>query len=67
MCSSDLINCRLFVHEGIEYTEPPKAMIINAILKSVYSEQKIESATKKDYQLPDNLQRFFNGLGREED
>ena len=66
LCGDD-INCRLFVHEGIEYTEPPKAMIINAILKSVYSEQKIESATKKDYQLPDNLQRFFNGLGREED
>lgn len=35
LCGDD-VDCRIWVHEGIEYNEPPKAMIINAILKEVY-------------------------------
>ena len=58
------VDCRVWIHEGIEYNEPPKAMIINAILKEVYSEQKINTAKKDKYVLPYNLQVFFDGLNK---
>ncbi len=58
----DSVDCRVWTYEGVEYSEPPKAMIINAILKSVYSGQKKEPVIKTEYKLPDNLQRFFDGL-----
>ena len=37
-------------------------MIINAILRAVYSRQDTVSARKREYRLPDNLKRFFDGL-----
>jgi hypothetical protein len=37
-------------------------MIINAILKSVYGKRKIEPCTQAKYELPENLQRFFDGI-----
>ena len=60
----DATDCRVWNYEGIEYTEPPKAMIINAILKAVYGERKIEACKAKGYELPNNLQRFFDGVER---
>ncbi|MGH3982945.1 MAG: DUF2703 domain-containing protein, partial [Pseudonocardiaceae bacterium] len=32
----DQIACRVWVHHGQEYTEPPPAMIVEAILRHVY-------------------------------
>ena len=61
LCGDD-IDCRVYVYEGAEYSFPPKAMIINAILKSVYGEQRIEPCTQAKYELPENLQRFFDGI-----
>jgi|SRR5690554_2721815 hypothetical protein len=58
----DSVDCRVWTYEGIEYSEPPKAMIINAILSAVYNRQDTVSARKREYRLPDNLKRFFDGL-----
>ena len=61
----DSVDCRVWEYEGREYNEPPKAMIINAILQFVYNDKKMESA-EKEYKLPDNLKLFFEGLERKE-
>ena len=58
----DEVECRVWIYEGVEYQEPPKAMIINAILKHVYSGNKEVKIEKKKYELPKNLELFFNGL-----
>jgi len=58
----DEVDCRVWVYQGVEYTEPPKALIINAILKAVYGGQLQDSAPRQEYKLPENLRRFFAGL-----
>lgn len=63
----DNVDCRVWVYEGIEYNEPPKIMIVNAILKAVYSGRKINTVKKEDYVLPNNLQVFFDGLNNKKE
>lgn len=58
----DSVDCRVWEYEGIEYTEPPKEMIINAILKAVYGGQSISQASQMEYTVPENLKVFFAGL-----
>mgnify|MGYP003548533795 FL=1 len=58
----DEVDCRVWTYEGTDYTEPPKEMIINAILKYIYSEQdsiKKEVPQTDVYEIPANLERFF--------
>jgi hypothetical protein len=54
------INCRVWVHRGREYTEPPTEMIVDAILRHVYG-ATTRTAPAAPYALPENLQRFFAG------
>jgi hypothetical protein len=56
------IDCRIWVWQGEEHTEAPPAMIVDAILRGVYSEQApaIPAATAA-VEVPDNLARFFAG------
>ncbi len=61
LCGDD-IDCRVWVYQGVEYTEPPRAMVVDAILKTVYRGQESEVSKHVHYQLPDNLERFFRGL-----
>ena len=35
LCGDD-VDCRVWVYQGKEYTSPPKAMIVDAILRAVY-------------------------------
>jgi glutaredoxin len=61
----DEVDCRVWVYEGKEYNVPPKAMIIDAILREVYSDKKAQLNDKVDreaYQLPENLQQFFESI-----
>jgi hypothetical protein len=56
------IACRVWVHEGQEYTEPPVAMILDAILRGVYAGPVVTyEAEAERYELPENLERFFAG------
>lgn len=55
----DTVDCRVWTYEGLEYTVPPKELIVDSILKTVYSRKK--AANKETpFILPDNLKRFFN-------
>lgn len=56
----DSIDCRVWTYENKEYTEPPKAMIINAILKEIYNDKiKETNEIKEEYVFPENLEKFF--------
>jgi hypothetical protein len=58
----DQIACRVWVHRGREYTEPPVAMIVDAILEHVYSGPSPRARGEApSYELPENLARFFSG------
>jgi hypothetical protein len=54
----DQIACRVWVHRGREYTEPPVAMIVDAILARVYGPSS-GAPVAGNYELPDNLAHFF--------
>ena len=57
----DQIACRVWLHRGHEYTEPPVAMIVDAILGHVYRRSPAPSALESEpYELPENLTRFFS-------
>jgi hypothetical protein len=58
----DQIACRVWVYHGEDYTEPPAAMIVEAILREVYGGTS-GSAPVRRYELPANLQRFFADKG----
>lgn len=60
LCGDD-VDCRVWVYEGVEYNEPPKEMIVNAILREVYGSNN-NNITKRDYVLPENLRIFFDGI-----
>lgn len=52
----DNTSCRVFVHDGEEYEEPPVSMIIDGILSVLYGKKQNE---EKVYILPENLNNFF--------
>lgn len=66
LCGDD-VDCRVWVYDGVEYSEPPKAMIVNGILQAVYRQRKKTAADEGGYELPDNLRRFFAGIKRKAD
>ncbi|MEL7658612.1 MAG: DUF2703 domain-containing protein, partial [Bacillota bacterium] len=58
----DSVDCRVWEYEGKEYNEPPAAMIINAIMKEVYSSTNTSPSDLSEYVLPENLKTFFAGV-----
>jgi hypothetical protein len=55
------IACRVWVHGGEEYTKPPVAMILDAVLREVYGGTVVQLQTEAQaYELPDNLARFVD-------
>jgi len=54
----DHIDCRVWVFGGREYTEPPRELIVDAVLRQMYG-QLTAQFENQPYELPDNLQRFF--------
>ena len=68
MCEScgdlcgDEVDCRVRIYQGKEYTKPPKAMIIEAILKEVYSGVISDNQEQNEYQIPENLRRFYQSM-----
>ena len=55
----DEVDCRVWVFQGQEYTVPPKAMIVDAILREVYGGGAPPQCGDEEFVLPDNLKRFF--------
>lgn len=67
LCGDSAVDCRVWVYEGVEYTEPPKSMIVNAILKEVYGESKVNFSKDVKYEIPKNLITFFEGFDKRGD
>jgi hypothetical protein len=59
--NSGPVNCRVWVFQGQEYTEAPKAMIVDAILREVYRNTSPEEPPIRPRETPENLHRFFAG------
>jgi len=60
----DSVDCRVWTYQGVEYNQPPKAMIINALLQAIYgapAEQPADNAIES-YQLPENLKKFYEAM-----
>lgn len=60
LCGDD-VDCRVWVYQGQEYTVPPKAMIIEAILKEVYA-NNTTNEEEKEYMIPENLKHFYASM-----
>ena len=57
----DNVDCRIWLFNGEEYKIPPKALIIEGILKSVYGSETTD-IEKTEYTLPDNLRKFYAAM-----
>lgn len=60
LCGTE-VDCRTWSYQGVNYDVPPKAMIIDAILREVYGASTI-APTPKEYIMPENLRRFYAAL-----
>jgi len=60
----DNVDCRVWSYEGEEYTQPPKALILNAILKEIYTNVKMTHLEVEKYIIPNNLKVFFDGKNK---
>ncbi|MCR4419382.1 MAG: DUF2703 domain-containing protein [Clostridia bacterium] len=63
-CCSDLcgdeVDCRVWIYQGKEYDVPPKALLVEALLRAVYGGEPAGPPPAPG-KLPDNLRRFFRG------
>jgi len=57
------ITCRVWTWQGQEYSVPPKAMLLDAILRDAYfhptGEKRVPTRLRE---LPENLKKFFRGV-----
>ena len=60
------VNCRVWVFQGKEYNEAPKAMIIDAILREVYGHMPAQESSAQPREVPEDLRRFFKGKAAKE-
>ena len=57
LCGTD-VSCRVWIWEGKEYSAPPKALVVDAIVREVYGIATAPVA-EAPHDLPENLKRFF--------
>lgn len=62
----DTVDCRVWVYNGVEYTAPPKELIVDAILREVYNAKQSEPECES-YQLPENLETYFVAKARKDE
>jgi hypothetical protein len=61
------ISCRVWTWRGQEYSVPPKALLLDAILRDSYLHPNVERLAPTELRnLPDNLKRFFRRVRAEE-
>jgi len=59
------VDCRTWKYKGKDYSAPPQALIIDAILHEIYSDKPMEEnhaspITSNDFQLSENLKSYFS-------
>lgn len=62
LCGDD-VDCRIWSYDGEEYEVPPKAMIIESILKMVYGNSN-EIQVEQKYTIPTNLKLFYFAMDK---
>lgn len=65
----DSVDCRVWSWQGREYTTPPKAMIVDAILRAIYGASPGvggQAEAEQPFQLPENLKKFYDAMRRKE-
>ncbi|MBI4858203.1 MAG: DUF2703 domain-containing protein [Acetobacterium woodii] len=66
MCEScgdlfgDVVDCRVWIYQGQEYNVPPKAMVVEGILKAVYGGNIAVNVAEQEYVIPENLKHFYD-------
>ncbi len=60
----DEVDCRVWIYQGQEYTVPPKAMVIEGILKAVYGAGLSAKKIEQEYIMPENLKHFYEVMGK---
>lgn len=64
-CCSEIsgtdVECRVFEYNGLVYEVPPKEMIAEAILTTVFISSDKFNYVSQEYELPQNLRMFFEG------
>lgn len=64
-CCSEIsgtdVECRVFEYNGESFEVPPKEMLAEAILKTVFGLPEDACSCNNKYELPDNLRAFFEG------
>jgi hypothetical protein len=59
--------CRVWRYQGLEYTEAPVGLIVEAVLHTIYSSQTQAASASVGYTgVPENLQRVFVSRAAEE-
>ncbi len=63
--SGEDVDCRIWEYQGNLYTVPPKAMIVEAILREVYGRTEApKPSPEMERDVPDNLKRFWAAAHR---
>ena len=60
----DMVDCRVWLYQGHEYTVPPAAMVIEGILKAVYSTSLNVERSEQEYIMPENLRHFYEVMDK---
>lgn len=58
--SSQGTACRVWQYQGQEHTEAPVGMIMDAMLREIYSHQSPATTPTNYFQVPENIQEFFH-------
>lgn len=64
LCGST-VDCRVWLYKGKEYLVPPPEMIAEAIIQALQENQE-RAILPADFEVPENLQRFFSELRQKE-
>lgn len=59
--SGEDTSCRVWIYQGRTYSVLPKELLIELILKQVYSENKNDIKEELNYEVPENIIKFFEG------
>lgn len=62
LCGDD-VNCRVWTYNGEEYVVPPKALLVEALLRAAYGNRQEAAAPPRAPEVPENLRRFFRLRG----
>lgn len=59
LMTSGSVGCRVWLWRGEQYTSPPEALIVEALMRAALAPREQPSALPSDFALPENLRSFF--------